>query len=120
MQVKPPDGGTIYELCAWGRRYESADGEDRELRLPRVKSVKDRAVDLGEAAAAAMVLAYGAVALNQSRSGKPHNLREARPVRSVRVVEVGAKTDRGRRCSAGRRRRRDCPTTNTPKRGWVP
>lgn len=89
MQVKPPDGGTIYELCAWGRRYESADGEERELRLPRVKSVKDRAVDLGEAAAAAMVLAYGAVALNQSRSGKPHNLREAQPVRSIRVVEVG-------------------------------
>src|ERR1039457_5722577 len=89
MQVKPPDGGTIYELCAWGRRDESADGEERELRLPRVKSVKDRAVDLGEAAAAAMVLAYGAVALNQSRSGKPHNLREAQPVRSIRVVEVG-------------------------------
>jgi hypothetical protein len=89
MQVTPRDGGTIYELCAWGRRYESADGKDRELRLPRVKSVKDRAVDLGEAAAAAMVLAYGSVALNQSRSSKPHNLGKAQPVRSIRVVEVG-------------------------------
>jgi hypothetical protein len=89
MQVTQPDGGTTYELCAWGRRYESADGQRRELRLPRVKSVKGRAVDLGEAATAAMVLAYGRVALNQSRSGKPHNLGKAQSVRSVRVVEVG-------------------------------
>ena len=32
MQVKPRDGGIIYELCAWGRRYESAD------EIPRIAS----------------------------------------------------------------------------------
>jgi hypothetical protein len=91
MQAAPPPGsdGPTYELCAWGRRYESADGEKRELRLPRVKSVEGRAVDPGESAAAALVLARGRPALGRPRSGKAHQLGTPQPVSSVRVVEVG-------------------------------
>ena len=91
MQVASPGdaGGFTYELCAWGRRYESADGQMRELRLPRVKSVVDRAVDPGEAAAAAMVLARGSMALGRPRSGKPHYLGRPQQVRCIRVAEVG-------------------------------
>jgi PD-(D/E)XK nuclease superfamily len=91
MQVPPPvdaDGPT-YELCAWGRGYESADGQMRELRLPRVKSVADRAVDPGEAAAAALVLARGRPALGRPGSGKAHHLGRPHLVTLVRVVEVG-------------------------------
>jgi hypothetical protein len=90
MQVTPSGdaGGFTYELCAWGRRYESADGQMRELRLPRVKSVANRAIDPGEAAAAALVLARGRVALGQPRSGKA-NLGRPQPVGWARVVEVG-------------------------------
>jgi hypothetical protein len=91
MQVAPPAGagGPTYELCAWGRRYQSADGQKRELRLPRVKSVQDRAVDPGEAAAAALVLARGRPTLGRPRSGEAHHLGRPQPVSWVRVVEVG-------------------------------
>lgn len=91
MQVAPSGdaGGFTYELCAWGRRYESADGQMRELRLPRLKSVADRAIDPGEAAAAAMVLARGSMALGRPRSGKPHYLGRPQQVRCIRVAEVG-------------------------------
>ena len=61
----------------------------RELRLPRVKSVADRAIDLSEAAAAAMVLACGSMALSRPRSGKRYHLGRPQQVRWIRVVEVG-------------------------------
>jgi hypothetical protein len=88
MQAAPPDGVT-YEVCAWGRQYESADGQERELRVPRDRPVEDRAVDPGQAAAAALVLARGRVALSRPRRGKPYTLGAAQKVREVRVVEVG-------------------------------
>ncbi|WP_338932299.1 PD-(D/E)XK nuclease family protein [Streptomyces netropsis] len=48
-------GATRYERTAWGRRYESADGTERELWLLSVNSVKeDRpAAEIAEAAAVA-------------------------------------------------------------------
>jgi hypothetical protein len=88
MQVAPP-GGVTYEVCAWGRQYESADGQDRELRIPRDGSVTDRATDPGQAAAAALVLARGRVALGRPRRGKPYTLGTAQQVCRVRVIEVG-------------------------------
>jgi PD-(D/E)XK nuclease superfamily len=91
MQVAPSGEaeGVTYELCAWGRRYASADGQMRELRLPRKKSVEDHAIDPGEAAAAALVLARGNRALDNPRSGKPHHMGSTQQVRWIRIVEVG-------------------------------
>ncbi|MGW4321102.1 PD-(D/E)XK nuclease family protein [Streptomyces sp. NPDC004684] len=55
VQRESPDtrGATRYERTAWGRRYASADGSERELWLLSVNSVKeDRpAAEIAEAAA---------------------------------------------------------------------
>jgi hypothetical protein len=88
MQAVPP-GGITYELCAWGRQYESADGSKRELRVPTVKAVAARAADPAEAAAAALVLARGRMSLGRPRTGEAHRLGRPQPVSCIRVVEVG-------------------------------
>jgi hypothetical protein len=91
MQSQPPGatGGMTYELCAWGRRYESGDGRRRELRVPRAKSIMDRPVELAEIAVDAFVLAYGRPALGRPRRGDAYQLGRPTQVGNVRVVEVG-------------------------------
>jgi hypothetical protein len=91
MQSRPPDatGGITYELCAWGRRYQSEDGQRRELRVPRAKSVTDRPVQLAEIAVDAFVLAYGRPPLGRPRRGDAYRLGMPTQVEKVRVVEVG-------------------------------
>lgn len=89
-QSETPDerGATRYERTAWGRRYASADGAERELWLLSVNSIKeDRpAAEIAEAAA---VTAGGVPSL--AAFGDIH-----RPVpgdttlpRQVRVIGVG-------------------------------
>jgi PD-(D/E)XK nuclease superfamily len=89
-QTEIPDkrGATRYERTAWGRRYASADGVERELWLLSVNSVKeDRpAAEIAEAAA---VTAGGIP--SRASFGEIH-----RPVdgdisqpRQVRVISVG-------------------------------
>ena len=91
MQSRIPgtDGGTTYEVCAWGRGYESEDGATRELRVPRARSVTDRAAVPAETAVAAMVLARGRPALGRPRFREAHVLGSSVPVRRIRVVEIG-------------------------------
>ncbi|MGQ5578951.1 PD-(D/E)XK nuclease family protein [Streptomyces sp. ECR3.8] len=89
-QRDTPDdrGATRYERTAWGRRYASADGSERELWLLSVNSVKeDRpAAEIAEAAA---VTADGVP--SQAAFGDIHRPAAgdtARP-RQVRVIGVG-------------------------------
>ena len=91
MQSTVPgaDGSITYELCAWGRGYQSDDGGTRELRVPRAKSVTDRPAAPAETAVAAMVLARGRPALGRPRFREAHALGGSSPVRWIRVVEIG-------------------------------
>ncbi|MEV4439372.1 PD-(D/E)XK nuclease family protein [Streptomyces sp. NPDC049577] len=79
---------TRYERTAWGRRYESADGAERELWLLSVNSVKeDRPI--AEIAEAAAVTATGIptqAAYQDIHRPVPGNTRTPR---RVRVVGIG-------------------------------
>lgn len=79
---------SVYEVCAWGRRYADGSGLVRELRLPVFDTVEGRSRDIGEVAVAAMVLANCSAA-KRSKWGEPFSLRPSVPVRQVRVIEVG-------------------------------
>ncbi|WP_416519269.1 PD-(D/E)XK nuclease family protein [Streptomyces achromogenes] len=89
-QREVPDqrGATRYERTAWGRRYESADGSERELWLLSVNSAKEDRPP-AEIAEAAAVTATGVPC--RSAFGdifRPVSDRTTRPTR-VRVVGVG-------------------------------
>jgi hypothetical protein len=89
VQLDRADGNR-YELCAWGRRYHSADGQVRELRIPRAGSVGTRPVDRGLAAAAALVLGWGwNASLWPESFGAAYSVEKPQPVHRARVVEVG-------------------------------
>ena len=62
-------GVRMYELCAWGRRYQSQDGLFRELRLPRFGTVEGAQREPGEVAMAARVLACGSRARTAEEKG---------------------------------------------------
>ncbi|HUJ76644.1 MAG TPA: hypothetical protein VL359_17405, partial [bacterium] len=100
--VRMPDehGVRMYELCAWGRRYQSPDGLFRELRLPRFRTVEGAEREPGEVAMAARVLARGSRARVaeemgagpyawRTRRGRPYLVQEGTLPIWVRVVEVG-------------------------------
>ncbi|MFI6581763.1 PD-(D/E)XK nuclease family protein [Embleya sp. NPDC050493] len=89
-------GARVYERTAWGRRYASADGALRELRLLSFgDSKEDRPAS--EKAAAAYILAFGVPAYNEW--GKPYlpvlNLpaQATRLPERVRVLDVGCGDD---------------------------
>lgn len=96
------ENGSIWELYAWGRRYQSRDGRLRELRLLRFGSVLDRRRNDDEAmitrerartAIAAYSAAFGSPALwpRPAEWAEPFTFTGAAPqmVERVRVVEVG-------------------------------
>ncbi|MFG2935056.1 PD-(D/E)XK nuclease family protein [Streptomyces sp. NPDC048282] len=79
-------GATRYERTAWGRRYASADGSERELWLLSVNSVKeDRPA--AEIAEAASVTATGVAA--HSEFGDIFREVEGSAVRPMRVRVIG-------------------------------
>jgi hypothetical protein len=91
-------GVRMYELCAWGRRYETPDGLYRELRLLRLDTAaKER--EPGEVAMAARVLARGSTARLvepgpgplawHTTWGRPYQLRAGALPTWVRIVQVG-------------------------------
>lgn len=93
-------GVRMYELCAWGRRYQSPDGLFRELRLPRFGTVEGAEREPGEVAMAARVLAFGSPARVaekrgtgayawSTRRGRPYLVQQGTLPSWVRVVEVG-------------------------------
>ncbi|HUZ55884.1 MAG TPA: PD-(D/E)XK nuclease family protein [Streptosporangiaceae bacterium] len=93
-------GVRMYELCAWGRRYQSPDGLFRELRLPRFGTVEGAEREPGEVAMAARVLAFGSPARVAekkgtgaydwpTRRGRPYLVQQGPLPSWVRVVEVG-------------------------------
>jgi PD-(D/E)XK nuclease superfamily len=88
-QVPGAAGNVTYELCAWGRRYETADGRMRELRVPRTRSVDGRPRELAEIAVAAHVVAGGRVALSRPRPGEAYRVGGGGSPEVIRIVEVG-------------------------------
>ncbi|MGW5762170.1 PD-(D/E)XK nuclease family protein [Streptomyces tendae] len=94
-ESRTPDsrGATRYERTAWGRRYASADGAERELWLLSVNSVKTNRSP-AEIAEAAAVTATGVPA--ESAFGGIHRPVEGdrTPPRRVRIVGVGCGTGR--------------------------
>lgn len=94
-------GVRMYELCVWGRRYQSPDGLFRELRLPRFGTVEGAEREPGEVAMAARVLARGSRARAaeekgtgpyawRTRRGRPYLVQQETTLPTwVRVVEVG-------------------------------
>ncbi|SFD72766.1 PD-(D/E)XK nuclease family protein [Streptomyces aidingensis] len=89
-ECKTPDarGATRYERTAWGRRYASADGRERELWLLSVNSVKeDRPpAEIAEAAAVTATGTPTQAAFRDLHRPAPGPAR--RPDR-VRVVGIG-------------------------------
>ncbi|MER7519706.1 PD-(D/E)XK nuclease family protein [Streptomyces sp. NPDC126499] len=80
-------GATRYERTAWGRRYASADGAERELWLLSVNSVKsDRPP--AEIAEAAAVMVSGVPSQSAPRDVFRPVAEQVRP-RHVRVIGVG-------------------------------
>ncbi|MFD7844795.1 PD-(D/E)XK nuclease family protein [Nocardia sp. NPDC059764] len=81
----------LWEMWAWGRRYESVDTGVRELRLLRTGSVAgledDR--DLAATAIAAYVVAFGAAGRWPRRWSDPFELGDREDIRRARVLEVG-------------------------------
>ncbi|MET9318254.1 PD-(D/E)XK nuclease family protein [Kribbella sp. NPDC003505] len=75
----------VYEICAWGRRYVSADGTVRELRTLKHSGRGGDRTPASEVAVAAFVLAQGGTRSADPRRGVDRDGR----VRRVRVVEVG-------------------------------
>ncbi|MFI6434128.1 PD-(D/E)XK nuclease family protein [Streptomyces sp. NPDC050759] len=92
-QSEIPDtrGATRYERTAWGRRYASSDGSERELWLLSVNSVKEDR-PLAEVAEAAAVAATGVP--SRPAFGGIHRpfTGDDVPPRHVRVIGVGCGT----------------------------
>jgi hypothetical protein len=89
------DSRTVYEMYAWGRRYESQDETIREVRFLRHGSVNaDKtgpARDMSKAAIAAYSAAFGGRAAWPESWDEPFRLLPGEPVlvERVRVLEVG-------------------------------
>lgn len=89
------DSRTVYEMYAWGRRYESPDGTVREIRFLRLGSVNVRRGrterDMSKAAIATYSAAFGDRAAWPDSWDEPFRLLPGAPVsvKRVRVLEVG-------------------------------
>ncbi|MFF0434609.1 PD-(D/E)XK nuclease family protein [Streptomyces sp. NPDC004327] len=82
-----PRGATRYERTAWGRRYASADGAERELWLLSINSVKsDRPP--AEIAEAAAVMVSGVPSQSAPRDVFRPVADHVRP-RRVRIIGIG-------------------------------
>jgi PD-(D/E)XK nuclease superfamily len=79
----------LWELYAWGRRYQSPDGSIRELRLFRFGAAGARERDQSQVAVAAYSVGRGAPAMWPDRWSDPFQVRSAGPAERVRIVEVG-------------------------------
>ncbi|MEU7779183.1 PD-(D/E)XK nuclease family protein [Micromonospora parva] len=79
----------IRELWSWGRRYQSADGSRRELRLLRAKSPDPARRTKAEVAVAAYVTAFGSAARKGEYWDKPFELYDGPTPEQVTVLEIG-------------------------------
>ncbi|MFH8626564.1 PD-(D/E)XK nuclease family protein [Streptomyces vietnamensis] len=82
------DNGRRWELYAWWRRYQSADGTVREYR--RLRHGDARASSRGEIAVAAYTAAFGADAAWPRRWNQEFVIHGSPgPVARVRIIEIG-------------------------------
>jgi len=79
----------VWELYAWGRRYESVDGQLREFRFLRLGDVGSRERDPTEIALAAYAAAFGAPAAWPDPWSQPFSPSGQAGAERVRVVDVG-------------------------------
>ncbi|MCR3734725.1 PD-(D/E)XK nuclease superfamily protein [Prauserella salsuginis] len=77
----------VWELYAWGRRYESGDGALREFRFLRLGEARERGPS--EVAIAAFVAAFGAPASWPQPWSEPFRPSGREGAERVRVIEVG-------------------------------
>lgn len=78
-----------WEMYAWGRRYQSADGSRREFRFLRFGHAGEQLRAPGQTAIAAYTTATGAPAAWPKPWKEPFRTGAASQVKHVRVVEVG-------------------------------
>ncbi|WBB97746.1 PD-(D/E)XK nuclease family protein [Solwaraspora sp. WMMA2080] len=78
----------VRELWAWGRRYRSADGAMRELRLIRIANMLERRRSEAEVAVAAYTAAYGRPASWPDEWDKKFSVRAREEVSRVVVAEI--------------------------------
>lgn len=79
----------VWELYAWGRRYESPDGRLREFRFLRLGRVGSRDRARAEIAIAAYVTGLGTPAPWPEPWSEPFRPRDRAQPERVRVVDVG-------------------------------
>lgn len=79
----------MWELYAWGRRYESVDGTLREFRFLRFGEAGSRDPDMTQIAIAVYSTAFGSLAPWPVPWSEPFQLSSPGQVERVRVVEVG-------------------------------
>lgn len=79
----------VWELYAWGRRYESVDGRLREFRFLRLGDVGSRSRDPTEIAIAAYVAAFGTPAAWPKPWSEPFRPSGQAGAERVRVVDIG-------------------------------
>ncbi|GIF44242.1 PD-(D/E)XK nuclease family protein [Actinoplanes xinjiangensis] len=79
----------VRELWSWGRRYQSADGSRRELRLLRFKSADPTRRTKEEVAVASYVTAFGSTARQGEYWNEPFELFDGPKPDQVTVLEVG-------------------------------
>ena len=77
----------VWELYAWGRRYESVDGGLREFRFLRLGSARERS--RGEVAIAAYAAAFGTPAEFPDPWSEPFRPSGRTGAERVRVLDVG-------------------------------
>ncbi|MFD4407548.1 PD-(D/E)XK nuclease family protein [Nocardia sp. NPDC058499] len=90
--VQRQSPNALWEMLAWGRRYESLSAATRELRLLRMGSVVGRADsddDRAAAAIAAYVTAFGAAGHWPHPRSEPFELGPCEGIERARVLEVG-------------------------------
>lgn len=81
--------GQIWELYAWGRRYESPDGHTREFRFLQLGKTRARERDRAQVAVAAYAAAHGGSTRRPDPWTEPFQLRDRdQMVHRIRIVEV--------------------------------
>ena len=89
VQSRDPTAGRVWEMYAWGRRYQSPDGVTREFRFLRFGTATGRDRDPAQVAIAAYAASRGAPAAWPQSWGDEFDVTPTAPVERVRVVEVG-------------------------------
>jgi hypothetical protein len=84
-------GGGLWEMYAWGRRYQSADGQLREFRFLRFGTVSGRTRDPSQIAIAVYAAAFGVPAPWPAKGdwAQPFNPAATTEATTIRIADAG-------------------------------